>query len=241
MVPGPTLDRLKQMQSEKDKDYLAKKWEELVKRLGVHNETKPVFEDLFQRYSKSNRAYHGISHLKTCLNELSLFKDFKKMAVENVNVVELALWFHDAVYETNKNGASVANDEEASAQLAFDVIANQWKLPRDFADEVFTIILATKHTGAIVRSNAEIVIDIDLAIFGRSTRLYDIYEKQIREEYFWVPPDVFAKKRSEILQSFLPPNRLNVYYLDFFRSRYEAKAQENLKRAIISLQNSFKS
>ena len=77
------------------------------------------------------------------------------------------------------------------------------------------------------------MLDIDLSILGARDSVYDIYEKNIRFEYKRVPVFIYRKKRREILKQFLKNER--VFTTNYFHTRYEAQARENLRRAIAQL------
>ena len=74
------------------------------------------------------------------------------------------------------------------------------------------------------------MIDVDLAILGTPAERFDEYERQVRDEYSWVPGFLFRRKRREILTAFLA--RPHVYNTERFRVRYEAVARANLARSI---------
>jgi predicted metal-dependent HD superfamily phosphohydrolase len=67
------------------------------------------------------------------------------------------------------------------------------------------------------------MVDVDLSIFGQSEARFDEYEAQIRQEYSWVPPTIFAAKRTEILERFL--GREHIYATDFFHQKFEQLAR----------------
>ena len=88
-----------------------------------------------------------------------------------------------------------------------------------------------KHHRASTPDEA-LLVDVDLAIRGRPEARFDLYERQIREEYAWVPEDVFRQKRGEILRGFL--GRPSIYQTEAFRAKYEAQARRNLARSLTS-------
>jgi predicted metal-dependent HD superfamily phosphohydrolase len=73
-------------------------------------------------------------------------------------------------------------------------------------------------------------VDIDLSIFGQVAERFWNYEQQIRREYEWVPVNIFTTKRAEILEKFLA--RPRIFGTDFFFSKYEAQARENLMESV---------
>ncbi len=198
-------------------------WFALWRRLGANGDAGPVYEDLLLRYSEPGRAYHTLTHIEHCVTELG---DVSEPAT-NLDTIEFALWFHDAVYDTK-----VKDNEERSAALAREV-ARSATLSDSFGDFTTDLILATKHAAAPTALNEQILVDIDLSILGQSRLRFDEYERQIRAEYSWVPAEAFAKGRSAILSSFLA--RPTIYSTEFFHSKYEKSARENLARSITQL------
>lgn len=223
-------------QSKKDKVVYGERWNNLWQRLGAEGNSNKVFEDLFNRYSEINRFYHNFSHIKTCLNEFDLVKD----KIEDPDALELAIWFHDVIYKPNipEFAKNKFDDEGASADFARDII-KEMKLPPDLADRVTSLITAIKRDNETLTKDEQYIIDIDTAIFGRSTRLFNIYEQQINAEFSWVPVEMYRRERARILSSFKPnpPKKLTVFRTEEFINRYEEQARYNLERTIIDIRN----
>jgi pantetheine-phosphate adenylyltransferase len=233
MVSGSVFKHIESMQSEKDRQVLDGKWQSLWERLGAKGNREAVFDNLMKQYAESGRVYHTSSHLKTCLNELMLAKHL----AEDSEVLETAIWFHDAIQKSNKKNSlgTKFDDEGESAELAVKVLTQDMGLGREFADKVASIILATKHNAVPQSQDAKLMADIDLAIFGRSSRIFKIYEKNIRDEFEWVPDELFVKRRKGVLEQFV--DRKRIYQTDFFHDRYGRKAKINLKNSINKLSN----
>jgi pantetheine-phosphate adenylyltransferase len=228
MVPESVMKRLELIQQEKDKEFLRGRFRNLCLKFSADRNCSEVFNDLYLRYQEPHRSYHRPSHIKICLNELEPVREF----AQDPNALEFALFYHDAVYDSAK-GDLGSDDEGKSADLAEKDITQKLGLSCEFARRVAALILATKHRDIPLESDHKLIADIDLAIFGRSARLFDIYERQIREEYSWVSWEEFASARKRILQRFLDRG---VYLTPFFVERYERQATLNLKRSIDSLQ-----
>ncbi len=62
-----------------------------------------VFQCLVTAYQEPQRRYHTPEHLSECM---ALFDDHRQLAAQPAEV-EMALWFHDAVYDVK------AHDNEA--------------------------------------------------------------------------------------------------------------------------------
>jgi len=198
-------------------------WMGLWQRLGAQGNLHEAYNDLVKRYAEPHRAYHTLEHIEHCLNELD---QVRRLAI-NPDAIELALWYHDAIYDTKAK-----DNEERSAAFAAKVIKNAL-LPDNLGQTIATLIMATKHTVASADPDAQLLVDIDLSILGQSEDKFDEYERQIRKEYGWVADDMFVAGRSAILKSFL--DRPTIYSMRFFRSKYEAQARLNIARSLARL------
>jgi predicted metal-dependent HD superfamily phosphohydrolase len=177
------------------------------------------YEKLKQAYAEPQRHYHNQQHISECLAEF----DGAKHLSQQPAAVELALWFHDAVYDPK-----AADNEERSAALAGNCL-EIGGLPK-LAESVRELIMATKFHNAAVGSDSSLMVDVDLTILGQGAERFTEYEAQIREEYRWVPDPVFKPKRAEILQRFL--ERTRIYTTDFLATKYEQQARRNLANSI---------
>ena len=173
------------------------------------------------RYGESHRAYHDLRHVLACLELARPVRSELAAPAE----VELALWFHDAVYDPR-----AGDNEERSAGLA---AAELESLDEASLAAISRLILATKHDASPADSDARYVVDIDLAVLGSSPEAFDRYEEAIRSEYRWVPGPLFRRRRREILQRFF--DRPRIFLTDSFRERFESAARSNLARSIDSL------
>lgn len=179
-----------------------------------------LFTDLLSRYAEPHRFYHTRRHLAECFEK---WADLREQA-ERPAEVELAIWFHDAIYDTHSN-----SNEERSAELARDIALAQNMDPIS-ASRIYDLIMNTRHTRAPVEGDARLIVDTDLAILGAGTERFMEYEQQIRQEYAWVPEEVFRVRRANVLREFL--ERKHIYSTELFRSRYEQKARENIQRSL---------
>lgn len=175
-------------------------------------------DELLTRYAESQRSYHTQQHLAECL---ALFEEVHDAAAHPAEV-EMALWFHDAIYDVKGSG-----NEERSADWAFDALSRSG-VDAAAAGLVRDLVLATQHTALPTGADEQVLVDIDLAILAADTPRFDEYERQIREEYSYVPGFLFRRKRKQILKSFL--DRPVLFNTPRLRERLEAAARENLRR-----------
>lgn len=199
---------------------LSTRWSALWHKLSLPAPAPQVFWGLCDRYSEPQRAYHTLQHLGECLKWFARTCHLAK----DPAAVELALWFHDAIYDPRRD-----NNEARSADLAVQVI-NSVGGGDSLQRSVYDLILVTKHDAVPSTADMCLIVDIDLAILGAELDRFLQYDAQIRQEYAWVPEHLFCQKRAEILQSLL--SRPSIFTADFFRERLEHQAQSNLHRSL---------
>jgi len=196
------------------------RWLRFWKSVAVRGDSAPPYEDLVERYSEPQRAYHTLNHIEHCLDEF----DAARSLAQDAGAVEMAIWYHDAVYEPRKR-----DNEEKSARLALEV-ATRMGMRALRRKKVAAMILASRHHRSPADPDSQLFTDIDLSILGQSRSRFAEYEAQIRREYEWVPEPIFKAKRASLLRSFL--DRPTLYSTLFFRKRYEARARENLAKSL---------
>lgn len=198
------------------------RWIRLMTSLGLPKETE-TFGALDAAYSQKHRHYHSGKHIDHCLSEFDSALSMAGDAAE----VELALWFHDAVYEPY-----ASNNEERSADWACTLL-NRHNVSAARVERVRALILATRHEAPATNPDSQLVVDVDLSILGADEATYSVFEADVRKEYRWVPTILFQRKRAEILESFL--KRPRIYSTEPFLARYELRARHNLSRAVGAL------
>jgi predicted metal-dependent HD superfamily phosphohydrolase len=195
-------------------------WSSLWRALDCRGDATIWYRQLHSAYNDGHRAYHNIEHIGECLEELDACRDL----AEEPRALEMALWFHDAVYDPQSN-----TNERDSAELAAQCLS-EGALPSTQVDEVRRLILCTQLHGSDSLADKALIVDIDLSILGRPSKRYWQYERGIAAEYAWVQPTIYAEKRSGILASFLA--RPTIYLTPRFQERYELAARNNLRAAI---------
>jgi predicted metal-dependent HD superfamily phosphohydrolase len=197
-------------------------WHKMWSGLGAASDDA-LFHKLIGCYSERHRSYHTTRHLDECFEKLVEVRS----QAEHPDEVELALWFHDAIYDVKRS-----DNEERSAEWA-RAEGLKAGLSAPVVDRVHALVMATRHDAVPADNDARILVDIDLSILGATPERFDEYELQVREEYGWVPKIIFRRKRRGILQDFL--KRPAVFNTDYFLQTYEAQARANLERSILRL------
>jgi len=199
-------------------------WTRAWSGLGAAGDGIQVRDNLLARYAEPHRKYHTLQHLEECLSLFDSMADVPAHPAE----VEMALWFHDAIYDLKSS-----QNEELSAVLAEKTLLAA-DVSSDSASLVRNLSLVTQHTGVPKTLDEQVLVDIDLAILGAPESRFAEYERQIRDEYSHVPGLLFRIKRKAILRSFLA--RSAIYNTPLLHGRLEVRARKNM--ALATGQNS---
>ena len=199
--------------------YLEKRWNVLWEKMDI-TASPAMFKAILAAFSEPQRHYHTLQHLGECFAHFDELQHLAEHPVE----VELALWFHDSVYDVH------ARDNETQSAAWADRALLAAGLPEDACARIHTLIMATCHDAPPASNDARLLTDIDLAILGAEPDRFAEYERQIRLEYAHVPDALFKAKRREILQGFLDRERL--FQTPACHARYETAARRNLASAI---------
>jgi len=179
-----------------------------------------VFGDLPERYQQPSRYYHTLQHIDEMLTRLDAIHN----AAAQSPAVAIAVWFHDAVYDTRRT-----DNEERSADLARACLAG-WGVTDDLTGRVGALIMVTKH-GTTLPADHEgrLISDLDLAILAAPAERYDRYASDIRREYAWVPDADYKAGRAVVLRRFV--DRTTLFLTDAM-SGADAAARANLTREL---------
>ncbi len=180
---------------------------------------------LLAAYAEPQRHYHTGQHLSECLGLLD-----QHLALANEpGEVELALWFHDAIYDVRANDNELKSAEWAVRELQQAGVASE-RIQR-----VQELILATRHSARPEEPDQALLVDVDLSILGAPRARFEEYEHQVRAEYAWVPEPLFRQKRRAVLSEFL--SRRPIYNTQQLLSALENQARANLSWSLQQLEN----
>ena len=165
-------------------------------------------------------GYHDLLHLTEVLDRLDVLAaggaDFDRP------VVDLAAWFHDAVY------AGADDDEERSAQWA------ERALPASYAAEVARLVRMTAHHRPDDSdANACALSDADLAILAAPRERYDTYAAGVRADFAHIADADFRAGRKAVLTDLADKPRL--FHTAQAVDLWEDAARANLTREIAEL------
>ena len=186
--------------------------------------TATTWQELQGAYLSPSRHYHTLRHVATLLDYAQTFRQ----ALPDYDAVRFAIWFHDAVYDSQAN-----NNEEKSAEYA-DAYLNKLNIPITTINQVVMMILNTKnHLATTNDIDSQILLDADLSILGSEESEYKKYAQAIRREYSWVTDAAYRIGRKRVLESFLQRNRL--YFTDQAFQMLELKARKNITAELLNL------
>jgi predicted metal-dependent HD superfamily phosphohydrolase len=181
--------------------------------------------DLLARWAEAHRRYHTIAHLRAVL---SIVDDFAAgTAAADPDLVRLAAWWHDAVYDPRAAGGE---NERASAALAAAVLGDLRVPPPVVAEVVRLVEMTATHDPEPDDHNGAVLCDADLAVLAWPAEEYDRYAAAIRREYAHVPDDAFRAGRAAVLSGLLA--RPALFRLS---PQWEGAARANLRRELATL------
>ena len=183
---------------------------------------KALFDELHTLYSGDGRRYHTPAHLDHCLAQF----DMCRHLMQRPDEVEMALWYHDAVYEP------AAHDNELrSAELFATRLGHV--CPEEMVTRVYDLILATTHREPPRDQDTRLMVDIDLSGFALPWEEFARESEAVRAEFGHLSDEEFYASQMRFLRSLV--ERARFYSSDFFHQRYEDQARENVTRTLRQL------
>jgi predicted metal-dependent HD superfamily phosphohydrolase len=210
------------MSAEQPQTRLRTRWDEFAGRIGLApGDGTALLDELIQTYAQSGRHYHNLDHIAALIELLDRHGD----SVRNRDALELAIFFHDAVYVPTRS-----DNEAASATLARKRLT-PLGVNEDLVGEVERLILATRHGASITDADSDpdlaLLLDLDLSILGSERTTYAAYAQAIRREYAIVPDAIYRPGRRRVLAQFLA--RPRIYATPRMHDAWETAARANLE------------
>jgi predicted metal-dependent HD superfamily phosphohydrolase len=182
-----------------------------------------VRDELLAAYADPARGYHDIRHLTEVLDRLDELAEagtsFDRTAVE------LAAWFHDAVYD-GQPGAERRSAERAETALATHA-------PRHVPEVVRLVRLTETHRPRDDDPNGCALSDADLAILAAPAGRYAEYVADVRREYAHVSDEDFRAGRAAVLSDLLAKPWL--FHTAHAREHWEQAARANVETELGAL------
>jgi predicted metal-dependent HD superfamily phosphohydrolase len=183
-------------------------------------------DDLLAAYSTPGRAYHDLRHLGEVLERVEELRTASTAppGVHRLDrrVIDLALWFHDAV------GA-----EELSAQWAERALPATVLGAEAVAEVARLVRLTATHDPQPHDLAGQLVCDADLAILAAQPVRYGRYVADVRLEYRRLDDETFNAGRVRILRALLARRRL--FATDHADQSWRQAAEQNIRAELARL------
>ena len=198
-----------------DTDRFQQLWRRCLLDQAIDN-SAAIHQHLIDAYSETQRVYHTLHHIRQCLSQ------FDKISpkLQNADAVELAIWFHDVIYQPG-----AADNEQLSADQFMEMTSGLFE--EALRSTVSQHIMATLHRGADTdNTDTKYLVDIDLSSFGLPWSEFLRDSNYLREEMGCLSDEVFYQKQFDFQRNLLDQPRF--FKSDFFYDNYENQARKNL-------------
>jgi len=146
------------------------------------------YDFIKEQYSDSTRHYHNWTHIVNVADYVHTQNTFESEELKEDLLITAFL--HDAIYKTT----SLMNEVDSALLVDF------FNLPDDRKKRISETILFTQYKRPHHTEFERIFRNADLDIFNQDVTKQLEFEKQIFQEYFWVPIPMYVEKRIEILK-----------------------------------------
>ncbi len=180
-----------------------------------------IFRALEGRYGESHRIYHNGDHIRHCLTEFDSINT--GLTQTSKDIIELSIWFHDAIYEIS------ASDNEVESARWFSSLADG-RLNPDIIHAVNRCILYTTHQDTPADPCSLYMVDVDLSGLGQDWEGFTADGRKIREENSHLDDEVFVGGQIKFMNRLL--NRGRIFYTEYFNTLLETRARRNIIRLL---------
>jgi len=184
---------------------------------------------LFSSMSDMDLYYHTPLHIMSMLawaqeNDITLSPP-----------VELALWFHDAIYDPR---AKQGDNEEQSQQFMRSLL-KPYVSAKELAQVGFMIEMTGEHfTPHQLSADTNLLLDLDLCNFAWDHKNYTASAQAIELEFSFHGKDAVRQGRRKFLVEL--NDKENIYRSKFIHNKFEARARANIQRTINRLADQLK-
>jgi len=201
-----------------DKERFVKLWHRCGDTSDAQTANR-VYRVLHDHYSQPWRRYHTGAHLVHCFK----YFDLASHLMDNADAVEMALWFHDVIYD-----AQASDNEKKSAELFMELSENV--LADNFRRQVHGLIMITEHCNPPDHGDACYMVDIDLSSFSLPWDEFEADSRNVRAEFLHLSEEDYNRRQFRFLKRLM--DRPYFYNSEFFRARCERQARSNLTRRL---------
>lgn len=233
-------------------DLLAAHHDQFARNLALIGMESPGFEFFSNSLENPRRYYHGMQHIADLrLLHSRLFKQAEGMKARESIFVDLAIWWHDLVYDpTNKPGINewssakwfkFYGESQALSRYAYPFRENEAAITVQEVNDIYYTILSTTH-GKIPHIRLPwslYMLDLDLAGIGASWEVFHKNSCNIKKEYmaFGIKESTFVKGRIKFWKTFKDREKIyyNPYNLEYYTNA-EILARENIDQELKELE-----
>mgnify|MGYP003915908079 CR=1 FL=1 len=183
-----------------------------------------VRDEVLAAYADPERGYHDTTHLAEVLGRIEALAH-AGTTFERLPVV-LAAWFHDSVYDGERDA------EERSAAWAEEALAPLCAAAT-VAEVVRLVRLTETHRPEEGDAEGCALSDADLGILAAPVERYAAYVAAVRAEYAHLDDATFTEGRALVLADLLDKPRL--FHTEFAVERWEAPARANASHELAEL------
>lgn len=201
-------------------------WQRHVGQGTVADET---FAALIARHRAPGRHYHGERHVQWVVRHV--LDLVERTDVTDLDAVVAAAFFHDAVYEPDRD-----DNEVRSAELA-DTTLSKLGWDADRRRRVVAMIVATEHLSGpaptdsrvddtSIDAETAVLLAADLAVLAADPGAYSDYARAIRREYAHLDDDAWRVGRHRVISGLL--DRATIFPPELDLDAWERRARANL-------------
>ncbi|MDE2363864.1 MAG: hypothetical protein KGM42_14400 [Hyphomicrobiales bacterium] len=194
-----------------------------------------AWDALAAGYGERHRAYHDWSHIAGLVAELGR----RCGLARRPDLVLAAVFWHDVVYETRTAGGAPRADRD-NVRASADLFRRYARMPRQDADDVEELVMATadhvtaRASRTELQGDMDLFLDLDLAPLAAPWPQFVENGVAIRKEFSWVPERDFLIGHTAVLKQFRDADRL--YRRPETAAAWESHARANLARRIVELE-----
>lgn len=201
-------------------------WKQHWKGIGAGGDGMLLFQQLCAAYQEPHRHFHTLQHLQECFE---CWMGWRNEAA-HPHEIGMALWFHDAILNVKRH-----DNEARSARWVNEALREAGCAP-EVALRVRDLVIATRHDAPLQNIDAQLIMDIDLAILGASSTRFDEYTQQLRQESASVTDFIYQRRHLKNLQTYL--SSMPIYHTGRARALLESRARDNITQAMAGLRQS---
>jgi predicted metal-dependent HD superfamily phosphohydrolase len=193
-------------------------WAELA---GDSPTSRTEWAALVAAWSEPHRRYHDLAHLAAVLGLVEALG-----GAVDLDAVRLAAWYHDVVYDPERD-----DNEEISAQRARAGLRGL--VDDDRLAEVERLVrLTAGHDPAPDDVDGAVLCDADLAVLAAPAESYAAYASAVRAEYGHLSDEEFTAGRTAVLEHLLS---LPALYRTAAAQPWTAPARANMTAELVLL------